>query len=692
MRFFFLAPLVLLAATAAHADEGMWTLNNFPAAKVKAKYGFEPKQDWLDHVRLSAVRIAGGCSASVVSPDGLVMTNHHCARGCVQQLSTPQLDLVKNGFFAKAQADEARCPNMELNQLVEVTDVTRRLQDATKAVPAEKFSEVQKAEIARIEKDCATSDDVRCDVVSLYRGGRYDLYKYRRLQDVRLVFAPEEAIAFFGGDPDNFMFPRYDLDVSFVRIYGADGKPMKMDHHLAWSAAGARDGELTFIVGNPGGTSRTQTVAQLVHDRDVSLPAALVRLAEARGLLTEYQRRGPEQKRHSQGALFGVENGLKALKGRHDALADPAFFGALSKAEEDFRKKVAAKPALRKAWAGAWDGVAAAMAKSKQYRKEHGALERGPSGDLFGLARAFVRWAEESQKPNEQRLSEYTDSRLPQLKRKLTSPAPIYDELEIAMLTFSLTKMREDLTADHPAIKKILGQKSPEELAKELVAGTKLKDKKLRDELFAGGKEKVDALKDPMLELARLFDADAQAIRKKVEDEVDGPLKKSAELIAKARFEIYGQSTYPDATFTLRITYGQVKGYQQDGREVKPLTTLGGAFERHTGREPFALPKSWLDAKAKLNPETPFNFASTNDIIGGNSGSPVINKDAEVVGLVFDGNIQSLGGDYGFDEATNRAVSVHSEALLEALDKVYGARRLVEELRPAGGAPKSGQP
>ncbi|MCA2980650.1 MAG: S46 family peptidase [Myxococcaceae bacterium] len=701
-----LRPLALAALVAlpALADEGMWTFNAFPSAEVKKKYGFEPTKEWLDQVRLASVRIAGGCSASLVSADGLVMTNHHCARTCIENLSgLSKKDFNRDGFLAKTLAEEAKCPAMEMNQLVEIVDVTRRVQDATRGVADDRFAETQKTEIAKIEKECATSDEFRCDVVTLYRGGRYDLYKYRRFQDVRLVMAPEDAIAFFGGDPDNFMFPRYDLDVTFLRLWGPDGKPLKTDTFFRFSAAGAKDGELTFVSGNPGGTSRTLTVAQLKDDRDARLPMRLFRLAELRGLVTEYQNRGAEQKRHSNDTLFGVENGFKALKGRHAALADAAFFGKLVANEDDFRKKVNADPKLKADFGRVWDEIERLTAKSAALRKEYGALEGGPYADLFGKARALVRLADESGKPNGERLKEFTDSRLPQLKAQLLSNAPIYKELEIARLTWSLTKIREDLSPDHPVVKKMLGARAPAEVARELVTGTKLDvqgapDPKAKNgkpapgsrlALFEGGKAAVDASKDPMIAFARSFDAEARAVRTRFENEVEGPLKKQQELLAKARFAVYGEKLYPDATFTLRLSFGAVKGYVEDGREVKPFTTLGGAFERHTGAEPFALPKKWLDAKGALALDTPFNLATTNDIIGGNSGSPLINKDREVVGLIFDGNIQSLGGDYGFDETVNRAVSVHSAALLEALAKVYGAQRLVEELKGAP-APSAG--
>lgn len=680
-----------LLALPALADEGMWTYNNFPAAKVKAKYGFEPTKDWLDHLRLSSVRIAGGCSASVVSPTGLVMTNHHCARECIENLSgLKKKDFNKDGFYAKTEADEARCPGYELNQLAEITDVTARVQKATAGVADDKFNDAQKAEIAAIEKECGTSDDVRCEVVSLYRGGRYDLYKYQRFQDIRLVMAPEDAIAFFGGDPDNFMFPRYDLDVSFLRIYGKDGKPAKLEHFLKWSDGSLKEGDVTFVSGNPGGTSRTLTVAQLEDDRDYRLPLRLFKLAELRGLITMYQTRGAEQKRHSNDLLFGVENSFKALKGRHSALADKAFFAQLAKAEADFRAKVKAKPELEKQYGAVWDNIAAITKKGQAYRTEYNALEFMRGSQLFELARELVRHADEAGKPNGERLPEYTDSREPQLRQQVLSNAPIYDELEVATLTWALTKVREDLGTDHPFIKRVFGKKSPAEIATAAVKGTKLKDIKtdkngnptggFRKDLFDGGKAKVDASKDPMIELARAFDPDARAIRKKYETEVSGPLKKQQELLARARFAVYGDTNYPDATFTLRLSYGAVKSYEENGHTVAPFTKIAGAFDRHTGADPYALPKSWLAAKPKLNLETPFNFITTNDIIGGNSGSPMVNAKGEVVGLIFDGNIQSLGGDYGFDESVNRAVAVHSAALLEALDKIYGAKRVVDEL------------
>ena len=666
----------------AHADEGMWLLNQFPAQAVQAKYGFSPTQAWLDKVQLSSARLAGGCSASFVSAQGLVMTNHHCAHSCIEQLSTADKDHVKNGFQAARGEDEIRCPEMEVNQLTGIRDVTDELNAATRGLDGKAFNDALKAGMTRLEKACATADDVRCDVVSLFQGGRYHLYTYRRFQDVRLVFAPEFAMAFFGGDPDNFMFPRYDLDLTFLRVY-RDGKPVRMENFFPWSPAGVREGELTFVSGHPGRTSRNLTVAELEGLRDYGLPERLFRLSELRGMLTEFQKRGPEQARTSNSMLFSVENGLKALKGRREALVDADFFATKVTAEKALRAKVAADPALQDPYGKAWDEVARAVAAGRNLRKPFSMLEgaQGFMSDSFSLARMLVRASAELPLPNEKRLREFTDAQLPQLKQQLFSTAPIHDEFEVALLTFSLTKLREVLGPDAQVVRQVLGLDSPAAVAARLVAGSTLKDVSARKALFEGGAAAVAASKDPLIQLALAVDPEARAVRRKYEDEVESVLKKNSELVARARFAVQGTSSYPDATFTLRLSYGAVEGYEENGGRVAPVTTFAGAFKRNTGSDPFALPPRWLAAREKVALDTPFNMATSNDIIGGNSGSPVINKDAQIVGLIFDGNIQSLGGDYGFDPADNRAVAVHSAAILEALDKVYGATRLLEELR-----------
>ncbi len=666
----------------ASAEEGMWTFNRFPAEQVQKAYGFKPDQKWLDGVRQASVRLAQGCSGSFVSPQGLVMTNHHCVHECVEQLSTPKKDLVEGGFWAKTQKDETTCPDLEVNNLVAITDVTARVQKAMEGKSDQAANEARKAEMSKIEKECATGDDVRCDVVSLYNGGIYDLYKYRRYQDVRLVFAPELGIAFFGGDPDNFMFPRFTLDAAFLRVY-ENGAPAKIEHYFPWSPAGTKEGELTFVSGHPGSTSRLQTVAEIESWRDFGLVPRLLYLAEIRGALTEYAKRGKEQERHSKGMLFGVENALKAFRGEAHALFQPGLMAQKRAQEKTLRDRVMGDKAMATQYGGAWEAVAKAQALWRQYQKRYTMLEsrRGFSSDLYDQARTLVRASAELAKPNEQRLREYNDANLPALKQGLFSAAPIYDEFEIFRLSWSLTKLREALGPDDPFVKQVLGKESPEQLAVRVVKGSKLKDPKVRRQLFEGGAAAIEASRDPMIQLAKLVDPEARAIRKKMEDEVEAPVKRAHEQIAKARFAVEGTNSYPDATFTLRLSYGSVKGWEEEGKPVPPYTTFAGAYERHTGAEPFALPKSWLDAKSKVDLATPMNFVTTNDIIGGNSGSPVINRDAQIVGLIFDGNIHSLGGDYGFDAKLNRSVAVDSRAIAHALEKVYGADRLAQELR-----------
>ena len=668
----------------AKANEGMWTYDNFPAETVKKQYGFKPNKEWLNHAQLSSVRLAEGCSGSFVSENGLILTNHHCAHSCIEQLSTAQKDYVASGFYAEKIENEIKCPEIEVNQLVKIENVTQRLTKATQGLKDKEFNETQKSEMSKIEKEClGKSDIIRCDVVSLYHGGLYHLYKYRRFQDVRLVFAPEFAIAFFGGDPDNFMFPRYDYDLSFLRIY-ENNKPAKINHYFRWSSGDLKDGDLTFVSGHPGGSDRLLTVAQLEFQKDFHLMKKLNYLSELRGMLTEFQNRSLEEKRISNAKLFFVENSLKAWKGRYESLVDKTFFTQKIKAESKFRKKINANPNWKKLYGGAWEAISKAQMEYRNIYALHQMVEvgLGLSSDLFYIARDLVRGTVELSKPNEKRLREFTDSNMPAVKQYLFSEAPIYDSLEIAKLTFSLTKLREELGPDHAFVKKVFGSHSPADIASDLVRKTKLKDLKLRHQLFDGGLAAVEASTDPMIQFARLIDPMAREVRKNYEDHIESILKKNSELIAKAQFAVFGTKTYPDATFTLRLSYGQVKGYKENGKMIKPITNVGGVFDRHTGSDPFALPDSWLKAKGRLDLKTGMNFCSTNDIIGGNSGSPVINKSAEVVGLIFDGNIQSLGGDYGFDPTVNRAVAVHSGVILHALDNIYHARRLIEELQP----------
>ena len=675
--------LVLLISSACWSDEGMWTFDNFPSAQVKRKYGFEPSPGWLENVQLASARLAQGCSGSFVSSSGLVLTNHHCVQRCVEHLSSEKQDRLSSGFYAEQENDELRCPGFEVDQLLDISDVTARVQSATKGLSGTQFHDAQKAAMAQIEKECTRSDDVRCDVVTLYRGGRYHLYKQQRFQEVRIVFAPELEAAHFGGELDNFNFPRYDLDAAFLRVY-RDGRPARTEQYFAWSSRPASEGELTFVSGNPGHTDRDLTMAQLEYERDVGLPNSLFRLYEERGWLTEFQTRGPEQRRISTARLLRTENSIKAYKGRLAALVDPAFFASKAAAERAFRAKIDRQPAKRRLYAGAWDAIAASVTALKQIRVRYADLEtaQGFQSELFSFARQLVRASEELPKPNQERLREFADSRLSALTHGLFSPAPIYDELEIESLTHSLSRFREDLGPDDPLVRKLFANSAPRELAEAVVKSTKLKDLELRKSLYNGGKKALDASQDPMILLAKTIDPEARAVRKQFEDKVEAPEVKNGELIAKARFEIYGTSIYPDATFSARLSYGEIKGFPQGGKEVAPITLFRGAFNRATGKEPFILPKRWLDAKPRLDLDLPLNFCSTNDVIGGNSGSPVINKNAEIIGVIFDGNLAMLGGDYGYDGRVNRSIAVHSAAILEALEKIYSATRLAAELRP----------
>ncbi|KFE71239.1 S46 family peptidase [Hyalangium minutum] len=680
----FLLALGLLLCLPSRAEEGMWTYDAFPSEAVKKAYGFAPTQAWLDSVRLGSVRLAGGCSASFVSPNGLVMTNHHCIRSCVEDLSSPQKDLLATGFFAPESQSELRCPKVEANQLVEMTDVTARMNTATKGLSGAPFNTALKAEMTKVETECATGPDVRCDVVTLYNGGKYHLYKYRRFQDVRLAFAPEFPMASFGGDPDNFNFPRYGFDVAFVRVW-ENGQPAKTPHYLPWAKQGVKEGELVFVSGHPGGTERKGSVAELEFQRDVALPYTLLYLSELRGMLREFSQGSPERLRITRSHLRSVENGLKALRGRHQALADSSLLAQKRKAEAELRAKVLAHPKLKASTAGAWDEVTQALELYRPLLPEYRLKEAGDGfqSELFTLARQLVRAADELPKPNAERLREYTEGQLPALRQQLLREAPIPQDLEVATLTFGLNRLRETLGADDSFVKAVLGRESPADLARALVTGTKLQDVKVRQSLLEGGKAAVEASQDPMIVLARKVDTEARAVRKRYEDTVEAVLKRNGERLAQARLAVYGTSGYPDATFTLRLNYGAVKGWQENGRAVAPFTTFGGAWERHTGKDPFKLPDTWLAARGKVPPETPLDMATTNDIIGGNSGSPMVNKDGHVVGLIFDGNLHSLGGRYAYVPETNRAVAVTGVGILAGLEHLYGAQRLVEELRAA---------
>jgi len=672
---------LLLSTSVASANEGMWTFDNFPSAKVKADYGFLPTKSFLDHVQHASLRIAGGCSASFISPSGLVMTNHHCVVECVNNLSTPQHDFVQTGYVAKRPEDEHACPNFELDQLQTIEDVTATIQGAVAGKTGEAAVKALNAAEATAQATCGKDPTVRCDVVSLYHGGIYDLYHYRRYTDVRLVFAPEYAVAQFGGDPDNFNFPRYDYDLGMLRAY-ARGKPAVTPDYLKWSPDGAKAAQLVFVAGNPGGTSRELTDAQLAYERQDVYPNLMPQLGELRGELEQFDTESPERGREAHEDTFFVQNSYKAILGRQAALEDPQFFALKVSAENALRAKVAANPALEASTGSAWDDIAGVQAVRSELRDRVNAansLEGGVVGDAFTLVEA----AAERQKPSVERLPEYTDSNLVAVRQQLGADVPFYPDLAKLELGLRLTHVRENLGTDDPLAHAVLGAEAPDALAARLVDGTKLGDAKARLALYDGGAAAIAASTDPAIAFARALDPQVRAIQKDYQARVDAPTRAAAQRIAKARFAIYGTTVDPDATFTLRLSYGAVMGFPSQGRLVPPFTTIAGLFGRATGAVPYALPPTWLAAKPKLDLATPMNLATTNDIIGGNSGSPLIDQNARVVGLIFDGNIYSLGGEYGYDGARNRAVSVDSRALLAGLRTVYHFDRIVTEIQSA---------
>jgi hypothetical protein len=671
-------------STLATADEGMWLYNAPPKARIKATYGFELTEPWLDHVRLSSVRFNNGGSGSFVSADGLTFTNHHVGAACVQQLSSAGHDYIKTGFYAKTQAEEAKCPDLELDQLVGIEDVTAKINAGVKAgMSAAEAGAAQRASMSQVEKDCATATGLRCDVVTLYSGEVYNLYRYKKYTDVRLVFAPEFDIAFFGGDPDNFNYPRYDLDITFFRVYEND-RPAHLDNYLKWSPAGVKENELIFVSGHPGSTGRLLTLAQLEILRDVQYPALLKFLARRIALLEDFSKQSEENARIAKEELFGLRNAQKAITGYQSGLVDKSIMD--EKAAEEAKLRASFKENPKNSGApDPWEEIAQAMKVQKDIYNNLSYLERmrGFSSRLAEIARTLVRAAAEKQKPNADRLREYRDSALPSLEQRLFSTEPIYTNLETTTLADSLGEMQERLGKDNPEVQKVLEGKTPAEAARDLIANTKLADVTVRKQLYEGGQAAIDASTDPLIVVMRAIDPEARAARKEFDDKVDSVVRRDGAVIARARFAKSGFNEPPDATFTLRLSYGAVRGYEENGKALPFATTIGGAFEHasaHGNQTPYALPESWMKAKSKLDLKTPLNFVSTADIIGGNSGSPTVNTRGEVVGIIFDGNMQSLPWNFAYNDLQGRAISVDSRGIQEALRKLYGATALADEL------------
>lgn len=684
-RFLGAVCALLALGIAARADEGMWLFNSPPAAVLKSKYNFDITPAWLEHLQKASVRFDNGGSGSFVSPHGLVMTNQHVGTDCVQNISSQAHDYVKTGFYARTQADELKCPNLELDVLMNIEDVTARVNAAVPAGASPEAAEkARRAVINTIEKESRDKTGLRSNVVTLYNGGEYHLYRYKEYTDVRLVFVPEKAAASFGGDPDNFEYPRYDLDICFFRIY-EKGQPAQTADYLKWNEQGAKDGELVFVSGNPGSTSRLDTIRHLEFLRDRSNPWALSLLFRREVLLRVYSERSEENRRRAEDELLEVQNSRKAYVGMQAGLQDPALFLEKQAQESKLKDAVESDPKLRASYGKAWDEVAATLHTLDGIYADLSLLESGQAfnSKLFEIARMLVRLAEESQKPNDARLREYSEANLPALKQELFSDAPIYEDLEALKLGDSLGMYAGIKGMENELEQKVLAGKSPDARAEELVRGTKLKDVAERKRLGEGGMKVIQASSDPMILLARLVDPESRRLRSIYDNQVNEPRRQAYAKIAQARFAVHGTNVYPDATFTLRLSFGEVKGYEEDGKQIPWMTTMGGAFAHaahHDNEPPFQLPASWMKEKSKLDLSTPLDFVNTADIIGGNSGSPVVNRAGDLVGIIFDGNIQSLVLDYVYTDKQARALAVHSAGIAEALKKIYSAGRLVSEL------------
>ncbi len=687
----FVALLTFQTVSFAVPDEGMWTLNNVPREDIKRKYGFDVSDEWLRQVQLASVRFPNG-SGAFVSPNGLVLTNYHIVEDFVGELSTASKDYAKDGFVANNHAAEMKVDGLTLDQLVNIEDVTARVTGAVKSgMSATEANAARRAQISAIESESKTATGMLSSVVTLYQGGLYHLYRYKRFTDVRLVFVPEFQAAFFGGDPDNFNFPRFNLDMALLRVYEND-QPLKVENYFKWSKAGAKEGELVFVTGHPGSTQRLNTIGHLESLRDVSIPL-IIRMLESRQVaLKRYMAQGEEQTRRAQNELNSVENSLKVYRGQVEGLKDPNLMAKKRRAEQALRNAVNADAERQKKYGGAWEAIGKGRQDLADYERDRRFLDPTttsvtlPAGmytTLFSYARTLVRLADENQKPDAQRLAEFTNSRRAQLETALYSTAPVYDDFEQIKLASSLALMQREYGANHSLVKKVLKGKTPEARAAELISGTKLKDVEYRKQLAAGGKKAIEDSNDPMIDLARDIDKEARAVRKRYEEEVVAVERSGYAKIANALFEDQGTKLYPDATFTLRLSYGAVKGYRENGKWVPPFTTLGGLYARSNQYHhafPYNLAPRWTARRRFVNQRTPFNFVSDNDIVGGNSGSPIFNKRRELVGLIFDGNIQSLVGNFEFDETVNRSISVDSRGMIEVLRKVFSADAIANEL------------
>ena len=667
----------LCSAPQLKGDEGMYLFNDLPGKVLQDRYGFEATEAWANHLRLSSVRFNSGGSGSFISSNGLVLTNHHVASDTLHKLSTPERNLIDDGYLAKSMDQELKAPDLELNQLVSIEDVTSRVEQAVDAdaAPAESAKQ-RRAVIANIEKESLDATGYRSDVVTLFGGAKYHLYRYKKYTDVRLVWAPETEAAFFGGDADNFEYPRYNLDATIMRVY-EDGKPAQLKNFLKWSSDPLKSGELVFVSGNPGRTQRIFTVAALKYLRDSRIPYLLDFLRRKEVLMQQFSLEGQEASRRARDELFGIQNSRKAYTGMLAGLQNPLTMQNKQGREDALLAAVANDPKVS-GLAEAWQEIAAIQQEKAEMLGNSVSFR----SSLFGYALQLVLLAAEDQKPNEERLRGYTDAARDSLLQSLLSTAPVYDDLEQVKLADELSRFIETQGADNPLVVQVLAGKSPRERAAELVNGTKLGTVAERKKLVDGGSEAVSDSADPMIVLARSVEEEYRRLRSENERIAESERQAYAR-VSEAVTAIEGTGGYPDATFTLRLAFGEVKGYIEDGKEIPATTDFAGAYQHaldHAGQQDFDLPKSWLDAESKVNLKTQLNFVCTADIIGGNSGSPVVNREGELVGLIFDGNIQSLTSDYLYSDEQGRAVSVAGVGIIEALRAIYDADDLADQI------------
>lgn len=670
---------VCFAATPAAAEEGMWTFDAIPSARMRTDIGWAPDADWLSRVRNGAARLQNGCSSSIVSSEGLVLTNQHCVVGCVRDLSTAERNLVDNGLVAAARAQELRCPGMAIQVLTDISDVTQRINTATASADTATFARIRDAEISRIESECS-SGATRCEVVTLFQGGRYSLYRYKRYDDVRLAFAPENIMAQYGGNLTDFEWPAHCIDFALVRLY-ENGAPAATPAHLRMRFTPLEAGEPVMVTGNPGNTSRLRTVSELEFTRDYALPMTLMNMAELRGRVQAYSNLGPDQARGATSVLRGLENSFKSLYGRRAALVNPTSFALLTTREAELRERVNRNRTLRREVGDAWSEIEAAKAAQRGIHAQYTYLEGGPaSSALFAWARDLVRGAAERAKPDAERLPRYNDARLAALEQNLLAVRPVDAGLEHVLLTHWLTRLQANLGVNDPGTIAVIGRANPDALAHAL-AQSRLGDAAYRAELWRGGAAAIAASQDPMIQFVRRWDGEARVLHARFQREVEGPVSQAHERIARARFQLYGENQYPDATFSLRLSYGRVMGLAEpDGRQVQPFGRIGELYANNTGAPPFELARTWREAQPRLNGDTILSVATTNDIIGGNSGSPLVDREGRVVGVAWDGNIHSFGGDYFYDGTLNRTVAVAATGIQTTLRDVYRAGALIAEL------------